>query len=126
MENILEKLFESQAKVRMLRLFLRNPLANFTIDEVMRLTGLSIKQAEKELQKLLKLGLITKRTVKVAVSEVRKVGRTKKIRMREKVVPAFAANPSFEFFRELRDLILRQVPESRHKLVAKIKRIGKV
>ncbi|MBI2096957.1 MAG: hypothetical protein HYT40_02270 [Candidatus Sungbacteria bacterium] len=126
MELLLEKLFESQAKVRLLRLFLRNPSTNFTIDEIVRGTGIKKYQALKELAKLQKLGFVASRNTQVVVSRVTGNGKTKKIRMRSQRVRVYTANPSFEFFRELRDLILRQVPESRHKLTQRLRRLGKV
>jgi len=126
MELILEKLFESQPKVRLLRLFLRNPGANFTIEDVIRGTGVKKYQALKEIVKLQKLGVCNSRITQVVVSRVSGNGKTKKIKMRSQRVRVYSANPSFDFFRELRDLILRQVPESRHKLIHKLRRLGKV
>lgn len=126
MELILEKLFESKPKVRLLRLFLRNPSTNFSPSEVLRLTGLPRRTVEKELSKLQKIGFVTKKNISVVISELRGAGREKKLRMRSRTVLVYTANQSFEFFRELRDLILRQVPESRHRLISKIKKLGKV
>lgn len=126
MENILEKLFESQPKVRLLRVFLRNPSGHFTLEELLRLTGFSKRIVLGELAKLQKIGLVQRKNVQIVVSEVTGSGTAKKLRMRSKTALAYTANQSFEFFRELRDLILRQVPEARHRLIVKIKRLGKV
>lgn len=126
MELILEKLFESKPKVRLLRLFLRNPNTSFTPEEILRLSGLSRRIAEKELSKLLKINLITARKTQIVVSRVHNNGATKNLRMRSRNAKVYTANQSFEFFRELRDLILRQVPEQRHRLVSRLRKLGKV
>ena len=126
MEMTLERLFESQAKVRMLRLFLRNPTTNFSMEDVMRGTGLRRAAALKELTKLSKLGFVKSKNMQVVTSQVHGNGRMKKLRMRSRSVKVYHAEPTFEFFRELRDLILRQVPESRHRLIQKIRKLGKV
>ena len=126
MELLLEKLFESKPKVRLLRLFLRNPHISFTPEEILRLSGLSRRIAEKELSKLLKINLITMRRTQIVVSRIHGDGATKKLRMRSRHACVYTANQSFEFFRELRDLILRQVPEARHRLIARLRKLGKV
>lgn len=126
MENLLEKLFEAPEKIRLLRLFLRNPVTSFTLEEVLKLTGLSKRVAERELGKLMKLGFIHWRNAQMVISQMKQKGEARKIKMQERTVRVYTANQSFDFFRELRDLILRQVPEPRHKLLQKIRKVGKV
>ncbi|MBI3627569.1 MAG: hypothetical protein HY220_02370 [Candidatus Sungbacteria bacterium] len=126
MELVLEKLFESKAKVRILRLFLRNPASHFSLDQVSRLVGLKEEETAKEISKFLQLGILKWRTTQVVVSELSGKGKMKKLRMRQKTVRVFIADENFYFFKELQALILRQVPESRHRLVSKIKKLGRV
>lgn len=126
MELLLERLFESKPKVRIMRLFLRNPGKGFSLEEMLSLTGLTRREAEKELDKLKKLDFVRTRKGQVVISEVKTKGKAKKLRMVTKNVQMYEMNANFEFFRELRDLILRQVPESRHKLIDKIKKLGRV
>ena len=122
----LERLFESQAKVRMLRLFLRNPAANFTLADVLRGTGLKNIAALRELTKLQKLGFVKSKNMQIVTSQIQGNGATKKLRMRARTVRGYMTNPAFEFYRELRDLILRQVPESRHRLILRVRKLGRV
>lgn len=126
MELILEKLFESQAKVRILRLFLRNSTTSFTLEDVLRGTGLKKVSALKEIAKLIRLRFLKSKNTDLVVSRVSGSGKTKKLRMRSTRVRIYTTDPTFEFFRELRDLILRQVPESRHRIIQKLRKIGKV
>jgi len=109
-----------------MRLFLRNPSMTFSEDEVARLTKLSKKKIDAELGKFLKLNFITKRTATVVVSNIEKKGKARKIKLQQKKLPVYGANQAFEFFKELRELILRQVPEARHKLIGKLRKVGKV
>jgi hypothetical protein len=126
MELILEKLFESQPKVRLMRLFLRNPNTNFTIEDVLRGTGLKRAAALSEISKLVKLGFLKSKNTDLVISRVSGNGKTKKLRMRSVRTRIYHADPAFEFFRELRDLILRQVPESRHRIIQRLRKIGKI
>lgn len=124
--GLLEKLFESEPKVRLLRVFFRNPSSHFSLEELARLSGFSDRIVAKELAKFQKIDLVQKKTADIVVSEVQGRGKTKKVRMRSKSVVVYTINHSFDLFRELRDLILRQVPEPRHRLIGKIKKFGKV
>lgn len=69
MEAILDKLFESTAKVRLLKLFLMNPNGQFTMPEVVKQTQLKRQAVKKELAKIMRIGLV--KTKIVAIPEVR-------------------------------------------------------
>lgn len=126
MELLLERLFESKPKVRVMRLFLRNPGKGFSFEEILELSGLTKREAEKELAKMKKIDLVRTRKGQVIVSIVKNSREGKNLKMTTKNVLLYEVHTGFEFFRELRDLILRQVPESRHKLIEKIKKLGRV
>lgn len=66
MEAILDKLFESTAKARLLKLFLMNPEREFIMLEIVKQTQLKKPAVQKELAKLMRLGLVKTRTVKTA------------------------------------------------------------
>lgn len=105
---------------------MRNPGASLSLEDVLRFTGVSRRDAVREIEKFEKLGLLKRKRLRMVISEVKGKGKTKKIRLRSKVVTVYAVNQSFELFRELRELVLRQIPESRHVLVEKLRRTGKI
>lgn len=64
MEAVLDKLFESTAKARLLKLFLMNPEREFIMPEIVKQTQLKKPAVQKELAKLMRLGLVRTRTVR--------------------------------------------------------------
>lgn len=92
-------LFEAPEKIRLMRLFLRNPLMTFTLDEVLRLSAVPKQRAERELGKFLKLNFITRRAASMVLSKVEKKGSARKIKLQEKKVTVYTANQSFEFLK---------------------------
>lgn len=66
MEAILDKLFESTAKARLLKLFLMNPEREFVMQEIVKQTQLKKPAVQKELAKLIRLGLVKMKMTKVA------------------------------------------------------------
>lgn len=123
MEHILENLFESVPKVRILRLFMRNQENYFSFEEVRERSQISHHLVQRELGKLMKIGLVYKKTVTVR-KEINPQRKKKRIRARKLTV--YAVNPKFEFLSELRDLIARATVASRTKILKKMKGLGRV
>lgn len=119
-EGILEKLFESVPKARILRLFMRNTEERFRFDEIVSRSQLRARTARGELKKLTRLGLIN--------SEVERVESPKKRhgKIRFKKVSVYAANTEFIAFRELRDLVARASVAPRKKLFRQLNGLGRV
>lgn len=89
----LEQLFGSKVRVRILRLFLEHPTEKFYVREITRLIKAHIHSVRRELDNLVKLGLIVLRTdEKAGVQTNRRY---------------FEVSQNFVLFSELRDLILR-------------------
>lgn len=105
-EQILEKLFESPAKTRLLKLFLRNTKTLFSASEVRKRTQLDARAVSKQLDIFRSIGLVKATT-----------------RKKEKV---FGVNPSFAFFDELSNLVLKSSPASKEKMTNRIRGLGKV
>lgn len=104
----LEKLLESAPKVRIMRLFVRNPEAVFTFSEVVKISRLNQKESKKELQKLLAIGLIKRKAA------------------RQEKAETYYANSNFELLPELRILITKASNLSRRTLLREVKELGKV
>lgn len=105
-EHILEKLFESQAKTRLLKLFLRNTEESFAMTEIRARTQLDRKAILRNVLLLQDIGLV-------------------KSTMRKKV-RVFSLNPQFVFYNELSNLVLKSSPASKQKMLARIRALGRV
>jgi len=103
----LEQLFESPTKVQVMKLFFRNPEDSFLLKEIKKRLRLNLSAIKREIKKLEKIGLL----------------RTKQISARKQL---FFVNPGFDFFNELRELILKPSPVSREKILKAAKGLGRV
>lgn len=124
-EAILEKLFESVPKVRILRLFMQNSEHTFTFPELVKRTNLNSKIVKKELQKLIKISLVGLKTIRIKPEQVLKLQRGKRA-VRAKKTKVYCVNPRFELINELHDLITKSSITSRSKLSQRIKRLGNI
>lgn len=107
-QQILEKLFDSPAKLRLLKLFLRNSERKFTLQTIRQKTLLKTSQINKELAKLKQINLV----------------KSKKIRgKRDKV---YFLNEKFVFINELKNLILKSSPADKKKMIQKLNSLGGV
>ena len=105
--NSLERLFESSAKVQIMKLFFRNPEEGLLLKEIVKRLRGNLTKIKKEMKKLEKTGVL----------------RTKQISSRKKL---FFINSNFDFFNELRDLILKLAPVSKEKTLKEIRKLGKI
>lgn len=111
-DQILEKLFESEAKVRLLKLFLRNQKAKFTTAEIRVRSQLDVRVVATALEKLQEAGVLK--------------GYTHFGNKKSRVEKTYYINPSFIFFDELRSLVLKSSPSSKSRIFKRIKGIGRV
>ncbi len=102
MDQILEKLFESSGRVRILRLLLQNTEELFTISAISKKTKVRPQTVRGELVKLAGVGLVKRKS------------------------DQYGVNPLFTLLKELRDLVVKSSVASRKGLVQGIKRLGRV
>lgn len=105
-EQILEQLFDSPLKVRLLRLFLSNPERSFTLREIAQRLKSDQRVCRRQLDKLVNIELLNsqfKRRLKI-----------------------YSVNPQFSFYNELRALVLKSIPTSKEKLLKRLKNLGRV
>ncbi|OGZ96998.1 MAG: hypothetical protein A3I44_06390 [Candidatus Sungbacteria bacterium RIFCSPLOWO2_02_FULL_51_17] len=114
MDHTLDNLFESMAKAKLLRLFVMNPEACFSLHEIGKQTQIKRISAKKELGKLLKLHFIKKKVIFVKDA-------IKKRAWREQV---FFADPQFKFFPELKSLIMKASPADKTELTKRLNAVG--
>lgn len=103
----LDRLFESPTKVQVMKLFFRNPETGFLVKEAKKRLKINLTAIKREMSKLEKIGLL----------------RTKQVSARKRL---FFVNPNFDFFNELRDLILKSSPVSKEKILKSIKGLGRI
>ena len=106
MEHVLEKLFESPAKVRVLRMFVRNPEETFSLPDIVKRSQVKRETTRKELGKLIKIGLVKRKVAKK--------------------IAVYFANSEFRLLPELQTLITKDAVAPRKELLAKAKRLGNV
>ncbi|MDP3770621.1 MAG: hypothetical protein Q8R40_06875 [bacterium] len=129
MDNILSILFESVAKVRMLRLFMQNPDRSFTLPEIRQLTQISGRSLTRDLNKLVKVGLVKEKMgiVHEEKKEIRSpMNKKKSGKQKGKKMILYTVHTEFPVFDELYALIIKSSTASRKKLLSYIKRLGKI
>lgn len=99
--EILEDLFNSKTRARILKLMFRNPEKNFRVKQVAERAKVDYFAARRELDKLKKIKIINYRN------------------------KSFIINPLFNFHNELKNLVLKSVPISQDKILLQLKKIGK-
>jgi len=106
MSEILENLFGSKEKTRMLRFFLQNPEQEYEMKEIVKRNMLNAKKTRRELENLIKIKFVLRRTRK---------GKN-----------FFILNQAFIFYPELKNLVAKDNLYPQSKSLAKIKDIGNI
>lgn len=106
MSEILEVLFGSKVKTRLIRFFLLNPDVEYSVPEIVQKNMVSAPQARKELNKLKKIKFILEKSKK-----------------NEKI---FLMNKEFHFYLELKNLVSKSNIYPQCKSLGKIRSIGDV
>ena len=122
MDQLLEKLFDSIPKARVIRFFLRNSETPHSVEEVWKRTGVERASLQKELQKLLRLGLLKERWYFVKIQK--KQG--KKIKTLSRKTKGFEVNRGFRLFPELHALVMKDAVASPKKILPKIQGLGSI
>jgi DNA-binding transcriptional ArsR family regulator len=120
-EDMLEHLFGSRTRVKLLSLFLRNPEEPIFVREITRRVGTQINAVRRELSNLQKLGLI------IEVIEIEeKAGAVKKTRAPGLKKKFYRVNPNFRLINELSALLLRAQALYEGRLDQEIPKLGDV
>ena len=120
--NILEKLFGSAARVKVLRLFLLSPDKVFAAGEAARVLKVSAAHAAKEIRFLAAIGFL-KNAIRTDTSGEGKGKKTKIIKTK---VRGFQLSPTFPFILALRNLLITASPVSREKMLEFFKNKGQI
>ncbi len=104
-KDILDNLFDSRIRVKILKFLFRNYPIDFAVGDLARRIQENYGATKREVESLGKLRLIKKT-------------KTAKIK--------YSLNPNFEFFTELKALILKASPAEKNKMVSKILKLGRI
>jgi len=118
-KGALEQLFESQAKVKILKFFFRNSKDIFQPKDIFKRLRSNISLLRREINKLENIGVIKQKRAWLIFE--RKHGG---IRKEKKLV--YYLNPAFDFFNELRNLILKSTISSKDELINSVRKLGNI
>lgn len=120
--DILEKLFGSAARVRMLRLFLLNPERIFDAKDVVAKSKVSPRESKRELALLEKAGLLTEKRF----SKEKASGAHPKRLLSKRKVAGFQLKSDFPLLSPLKNLVVSETPLNREEVVRRLRSAGKV
>jgi len=105
-KEILEQLFDSPIKVKLLKLFLRNPETSFEFKEIISRTKAKTPVARRQVKKLESIKFITAKWKKKKKS--------------------YSINSGFDFYNELKTLVLKSSPASKKKILKHLRTLGRI
>jgi len=123
MSDILEKLFGSPARVKIIRLFLQNPLDLFISKEISRKCNINSSVARREISLLSRIGLIKQKTASVGTIIKLKNG---KIKNKKKKIQGLGLNEMFPLISPLKNLFIEAVSFNKERMIKGLKSIGDV
>lgn len=113
--DILAKLFGGQARVRIMRLFVLNRENNFEIEDIISRTRITKSNVRKELNSLLAMGFIKQKTVTKEGS-----------RGAKKKVPVWCIDSTFQYAKQIREILIDPALLVQENLVDKFRPVGKI
>ncbi len=105
-KEILEQLFDSPVKVRLLKLFLRNPSQSFAIRDIVKRIKTDLSSCQRQIRKLESIKFVN--------------GKLKSGRK------IYSANRDFDFYNELSTLVLKSSPASKEKILSRLRSLGRI
>jgi len=117
--EILEKLFGSITRVKVMKLFLFNKEEIFDKSTIIKRTKSSQTAILKELKDLVEIGLIKNRVF--IQSNQNKKGKTTK-----KKIQGYVLNPNFKYLNNLKSLLINNDHFSHSEIVKKMNKVGKI
>jgi hypothetical protein len=123
MAGVLEKLFGSSARIKIIRLFFLNPEILFSPREISRRAKVALPAARREILLLKNIGFIKEKEEKI--DEIIKLKKGK-IKNKKKKIQGLKLNTSFPFFHPLKNLIINTAPIDKEKLIKILSSIGRM
>ncbi|MEW6610499.1 MAG: hypothetical protein AB1352_02650 [Patescibacteria group bacterium] len=129
---MLEQLFGSRTRIKLLKIFLAQPSQLFFVRELTRLIGERINSVRREIANLVRLGVLIQREPtgeggeRASLSSRAHATRKKKRRNVADSRKFYQANPEFVLYDELKSLIFKSQLLAGRSLSESIGRLGKV
>lgn len=117
--EILEKIFGSSARVKLMKLFFFNPEEILEKSVIAQKTKTSPAKIQKEIKNLLDINLLKKRVF--IKSTQTSSGKTKKQK-----IQGYILNQDFKLFNNLKNLVMNNSPLQDNEIVKRLNRAGKV
>ena len=115
---MLSKLFGSQARVKILKLFLLNPDQKFFVREVSRNLGLQLNSVHREIGNLTEIGLLGVREAAAEELTGEKTAKQDK--------KYYQVQEDFVFYKELKALLVKSEVLYEKEFTDKLKKLGKI
>jgi hypothetical protein len=119
--DVLEKIFGSSHRVRIMRLFLFNRQTPFSTAEIVKRTKVPREKATREISNLKKIGLIKD---KVFFEEVKSKGSN--IKRKTKKTKGWILNEKFNYLIPLQNLLAQVDNSQQRSIIQRLKRLGTV
>ena len=120
--DILEKLFGTAAKVKIMRLFLFNSEYVFSQDEIINRGKMLVKEVKGELPDLIKIGLIRKKSF---IRDITIVKKKKTLTKRIKGV-GYVLDSKFPYLNALKTLLISVSLHSHDDIAKRFSKVGKI
>ena len=120
---MLEKLFGSKARVKILKLFLIHPLEKYYIRQLSRDLKLQLNSVRRELENLENFGILTSDAKDISGDKASDGGQEPAVGQEKKY---YRSNPKFILFDEIKALIVKAQILYEKDFVQKLQAIGKV
>lgn len=104
-ELILERLFDSPVRVKLLKFFIHNAERSYAVSEIVNFTRCNTREARRELERLSSIGFLKHRKTRT---------------------PSYEANRGFAFLTELRSLVTKSSPASKERMFERLRRMGQI
>lgn len=121
--DLLGQIFGSQARVKLMRLFLFHEGVSFPLEEVTRRTLVRKDTAKKELRLLEKVGFLKRGTISLKEKKVKKNGD---VSIRTKKVKGWKLNTRFELKNPLKTLLIETQLIRESDILSAIRSVGKL
>lgn len=120
--DILSKLFGSESRIKILRLFLFSSTETFSFDDIVSRTRVESRDIKKEIALLTSIGLIKK---KPFVKEIVKKVRGKEIVVKEKGT-GFTLDDKFPYLLSLKNLLITVSLHDNNDIIERITKVGRI
>lgn len=123
---MLEKLFGSRARVKLLKLFLLNPKEKYYIRQLARKLDLQLNSARRELENLEKFGLLISNMSSEAPQDGDAAAISAEGKDNKQEKKYFQVNPNFVLYEEIKALIVKAQILYEKDFICKLQNVGKI